>query len=66
MQLNSIAPEVLLIFGHIAPSKVVAPNPGYNFRVVSPFSGDQLGGCRNPLDVAYTATEALLGSSTPT
>ena len=54
-------PEVLLIFGHIAPSKVAAPNPGYNFRVVSPFSDDQLADAATRLDVAYTATEALLG-----
>ena len=55
-------PEVLTIFGHIAPSKVAAPNPGYNFRVVSPFADDQLGGAATRLDVAYTATEALLGA----
>ena len=54
-------PEVLVIFGHIAPSKVAAPNPGYNFRVVSPFSDDQLADAATRLDVAYTATEALLG-----
>ncbi len=53
--------EVLVIFGHIAPSKVAAPNPGYNFRVVSPFSDDQLADAATRLDVAYTATEALLG-----
>ncbi len=53
-------PEVLLIFGHIAPSRVAAPNPGYNFRVVSSYSDDQLDGATR-LDVAYTATEALLG-----
>jgi LytR_cpsA_psr family len=55
-------PEVLVIFGHIAPSKVAAPNPGYNFRVVSPFADDQLGGAATRLDVAYTATAALLGA----
>ena len=54
-------PEVLVIFGHIAPSKVAAPNPGYNFRVVSSYSDDQLAGATTRLDVAYTATEALLG-----
>ena len=53
--------EVLVIFGHIAPSKVAAPNPGYNFRVVSSFSDDQLADAATRLDVAYTATEALLG-----
>jgi hypothetical protein len=53
--------EVLVIFGHIAPSKVAAPNPGYNFRVVSRFADDQLVGDATRLDVAYTATEALLG-----
>ena len=35
-------PEVVVIFGHIAPSKVAAPNPGYNFRIVSRFSDEQL------------------------
>ena len=55
--------EVLVIFGHIAPSKVAAPNPGYNFRLVSSFSDDQLGGDATRLDVAYTATEALLGAN---
>ena len=54
-------PEVLVIFGHVAPSKVAAPNPGYNFRVVSSFADDQLAGGATRLDVAYTATEALLG-----
>ena len=54
-------PEVVVIFGHIAPGKVAAPNPGYNFRVVSPFSDEQLAGAATRLDVAYTATEALLG-----
>ncbi len=53
--------EVLVIFGHVAPSKVAAPNAGYNFRIVSRFSDDQLAGAATRLDVAYTATEALLG-----
>jgi hypothetical protein len=52
--------EVVVIFGHIAPGKVAAPNPGYNFRVVSRFADDQLRGGASRLDVAYTATEALL------
>ena len=52
---------MLVIFGHIAPGKVAAPNPGYNFRVVSSFADDQLPGGATRLDVAYTATEALLG-----
>ena len=51
-----------MIFGHIAPSKVAAPNPGYNFRIVSPFSDEQLADGVSRLDVAYTATEAVLGS----
>jgi hypothetical protein len=55
-------PEVLVIFGHIAPSKVAAPNPGYNFRVVSSYADGQLDGPTR-LDVAYTATEALLGEN---
>lgn len=52
--------EVLVIFGHIAPGKVAAPNPGYNFRLVSRFGNDQLPGDATRLDVAYTATKALL------
>jgi hypothetical protein len=52
--------EVLLIFGHVAPANVAAPNPGYNFRVVSRFADNQLTGDATRLDVAYTATEALL------
>jgi CBS domain-containing protein len=52
--------EVLVMFGHIAPGKVAAPNPGYNFRLVSRFGDDQLPGDVTRLDVAYTATEALL------
>ena len=27
--------EVLVVFGQIAPGKVAAPNPGYNFRIIS-------------------------------
>jgi hypothetical protein len=52
--------EVLVIFGHIAPGKVAAPNPGYNFRLVGRFGDDQLPGGATRLDVAYTATKALL------
>jgi hypothetical protein len=52
--------EVILIFGHVAPANVAAPNPGYNFRVVSRFADEQLTGDATRLDVAYTATEALL------
>jgi hypothetical protein len=52
--------EVLLIFGHITPGKVAAPNPGYNFRLVSSFGDEQLPGEATRLDVAYTATQALL------
>jgi hypothetical protein len=54
--------EVLVIFGHIAPGKVAAPNPGYNFRLVSRFGNDQLPGEATRLDVAYTATKALLAA----
>ncbi len=50
-----------MIFGHIAPSKVAAPNPGYNFRIVSRFSDQQLADDVSRLDVAYTATDAVLG-----
>jgi hypothetical protein len=52
--------EVLVVFGHIAPGKVAAPNPGYNFRLVTRFGDDQLPGDVTRLDVAYTATQALL------
>jgi hypothetical protein len=52
--------EVLVIFGHVAPGRVAAPNPGYNFRLVSRFADDQLPGDATRLDVAYTATQALL------
>lgn len=52
--------EVLLVFGHVAPGKVAAPNAGYNFRVVSRFSDDQLADGVSRLDVAYTAIGALL------
>jgi hypothetical protein len=55
--------EVLVIFGHVAPGKVAAPNPGYNFRLVSRFADDQLVGEATRLDVAYTATQALLGAN---
>jgi hypothetical protein len=53
-------PEVLVIFGHVAPGRVAAPRLGYNFRVVSPFADEQLPGDVTRLDVAYTATKALL------
>ena len=39
---------------------MAAPNPGYNFRLVSRFGDDQLPGEATRLDVAYTATKALL------
>jgi hypothetical protein len=52
--------EVVAVFGHIAPGKVAAPNPGYNFRVVSRFGDAQLPAGVSRLDVAYTATQALL------
>lgn len=51
--------EVAVIFGHIAPSRVAAPYPGYTFRVVSSYGDDQLPGGVVRLDVAYTATKAL-------
>jgi hypothetical protein len=52
--------EVVVVFGHIAPGQVAAPNPGYNFRVVSRFGDAQLPAGVSRLDVAYTATQALL------
>jgi hypothetical protein len=52
--------ELAVIFGHIAPSKVAAPGDGFNFRIVSRFSDDQLPDGIARLDVAYTAAKALL------
>ncbi len=52
--------EVVTIFGHIAPSRVAAPNTGYTALVRSPFADDQLDGLTR-YDVAYAATGALLG-----
>ncbi len=52
--------EVAVIFGHIAPGRVAAPYAGYTFRVVSAYNDDQLPAGVARLDVAYTATEALL------
>lgn len=53
--------EVAVIFGHVAPSRVAAPYAGYTYRVVSAFSDDQLPIGVDRLDVAYTATKALVG-----
>jgi hypothetical protein len=53
--------EVAVVFGHIAPSKVSAPYPGYNFRIVSHFDDSELPDGVSALDVAYTATKALIG-----
>lgn len=54
--------EVAVVFGHIAPSKVSAPYPGYNFRIISHFDASQLPEGVRSLDVAYTATKALIGT----
>lgn len=51
--------EVAVIFGHVAPSNVAAPYPGFTFRVVSSFADEQLPPGVTRLDVAYTATKAL-------
>lgn len=52
--------EVVTVFGHIAPSRVAAPNTGYTVMVRSPYADDQLGSLTR-YDVAYAATGALLG-----
>lgn len=53
--------DVATVFGHVAPGRVSAPNPGYNFQVRSRYDDGQLpdGLVRN--DIAYAATKALLG-----
>ena len=51
--------EVALVFGHIAPTRVAAPYAGYSFRVVSPFSDDQLPAGDDRLDVSYTAVKEI-------
>lgn len=52
--------EVLTLFGHVAPSRVAAPNTGYTVLVRSPYDDEQLAGLSR-YDVAYAATSALLG-----
>lgn len=53
--------DVATVFGHVAPGRMSAPNPGYNFQVRSRYDDGQLpdGFVRN--DIAYAATKALLG-----
>ena len=53
--------ELLLIFGQIAPARVTAPNPSFNFRVESNFSAEQLApyGVNNA-DIAREVIEVLL------
>lgn len=36
--------ETVVLFAHLAPARVAAPNPGFNFRIVSGFADDQLDG----------------------
>lgn len=52
--------EVLTLFGHVAPSRVAAPNPGYTVLVRSHYADDQLGSLSR-YDVAYAAVSSLLG-----
>jgi len=56
--------EVVTLFAHVAPTRLAAPNPGYNLRVVSPFADDQLPAGLTRYDVAYAATATLLGLDT--
>lgn len=56
--------EVSVVFGHVAPSRVAAPYAGYTFRLVSSFSDEQLPAGVARLDVAYTATKALVAIET--
>ena len=53
--------ELALIFGQIAPARVTAPNPSFNFRVESNFSDEQLApyGVNNA-DLAREVIEILL------
>ena len=53
--------EIALIFGQIAPARVTAPNPSFNFRVESNFSDEQLAphGVNNA-DIAREIIEVLL------
>jgi hypothetical protein len=57
-------PEVVTLFAHVAPSRLAAPNPGYNLRVRSPFGDDQLPEGLSRYDLSYAATAALLGLET--
>lgn len=53
--------ELALIFGQVAPARVTAPNPSFNFRVESNFSAEQLApyGVNNA-DIAREVIEVLL------
>jgi hypothetical protein len=57
-------PEVVTLFAHVAPSRLAAPNLGYNLRVHSVFSDDQLPEGLSRYDLSYAATAALLGLDT--
>jgi hypothetical protein len=55
--------EVVTLFAHIAPSRMAAPNPGYNFLVRSSFADEQLVDGLTRYDAAYAATAALIGDA---
>lgn len=55
--------EVVTLFAHVAPSRMAAPNPGYNFLVRSSFPDDQLVDGPTRYDTAYAATAALIGDT---
>ncbi|CAN5680185.1 hypothetical protein BH24ACT5_BH24ACT5_23850 [soil metagenome] len=54
--------DVATVFGHVAPGRVSAPNPGYNFQVRSRYDDGQLPDDLTRNDIAYAATKALLAT----
>lgn len=52
--------DVVLVFGHVAPTRVAAPYAGYSFRVVSSYGDDQLPADVDRLSVSYTAVKTIL------
>ena len=54
--------DVAAVLGHVAPGRLSAPNPGFNFQVLSNFADEQLPTGVTRFAVAYTATKALLGA----
>lgn len=53
--------EIVTLFAHIAPTRVAAPNAGFNFRIVSGLGDEQLDGTTR-YDLAYLATARLLAA----